>query len=190
MYELEDVRGYESLTLWPLVQTYPLWAAKNVWFNRVDDLDRPFLSFLNVRWALAPSALPLPDGWSRRASGPGADLLENSSALPRAFVPNHLWVEADPGRRLDVLAGITDFGERGVIAADPALPSGRWVDNAPGRVSVIAYRNGAALSLDVEAEGRCVVATSVPAWPGWKARLDDGVLLPLSYNHAFLGFAV
>jgi Bacterial membrane protein YfhO len=190
MYELEDVRGYESLTLWPLVQTYPLWAAKNVWFNRVDDLSRPFLSFLNVRWALAPPGQPLPAGWNRRASGPGADLLENSGALPRAFVPRRLWVEADPGRRLDVLEGITDFGERGVIAADPALAAERWVENAPGRVTVVSYRSGAALSLDVEAEGRCVVATSVPAWPGWKVRLDGSALRPLSYNHAFLGFAV
>ena len=190
MYELEDVRGYESLTLRALVQTYPLWAASDFWFNRVDDLGRPFLSFLNVRWALAPPALPLPEGWSRRASGPGADLLENSRALPRAFVPRLLWIEADPGRRLNVLETITDFGERGVLAADPDLPARRWVDNPAGRVTVVSYRSGASLSLEVEAEGRCVVATSVPAWPGWQARLDGGDLAPLSYNHAFLGFAV
>jgi|RhiMetdeSRZDD1v2_1073273.scaffolds.fasta_scaffold04251_21 membrane protein YfhO len=190
MYEIEDVRGYESLTLWPLVQTYPLWSAQNVWFNRVDDLSRPFLSFLNVRWALAPTGQPLPDGWSRRAGGPGADLLENSRVLPRAFVPRRLWIESDPGRRLEVLEGITDFSERGVLAADPVMPAGRWVENAPARVDLVSYRSGAALSLDVDAEGRCVVATSVPAWPGWKARLDGNILAPLTYNHAFLAFAV
>src|SRR5262249_46496219 len=65
LYELEDVRGYESLTLRPFVATYPLWCVPQpTWFNRVDDLERPFLSFLNVGYALAPAGAPPPRGWS------------------------------------------------------------------------------------------------------------------------------
>jgi uncharacterized membrane protein YfhO len=44
--------------------------------------------------------------------------------------------------------------------------------------------------LDVEAREETIVGTSVPAWPGWKAKLDGGAVAPFSYNHAFLGFRV
>ncbi|HEY1434630.1 MAG TPA: hypothetical protein VGG65_04595, partial [Thermoanaerobaculia bacterium] len=40
LYGLEDVRGYESLTLRPFLETFPLWRSSQSawWFNQVDDL--------------------------------------------------------------------------------------------------------------------------------------------------------
>src|SRR5690349_8639592 len=53
VYGIEDVRAYEAMTLSRLRDTFPLWCVpQGVWFNRVDDATRPFLSFLNVRWLL------------------------------------------------------------------------------------------------------------------------------------------
>src|SRR5205814_9722581 len=38
-YGLEDVRGYQAMTLARLAETFPLWCEPQpVWSNRVDDL--------------------------------------------------------------------------------------------------------------------------------------------------------
>lgn len=190
LYELEDVRGYESMTLAPFRQTFPLWCAPHGawWFNEVDDLGRPFLSFLNVRWALAPADYAAPPGWRLVAAEKAVALFENPSALPRAFVPARLRVEPDAGRRLALLTSIEDFGRDGVLAAGPAS-SENWQSNGRAAVQVRSY-TGSSLVLDVEAEDPAVVATSVTAWPGWNATLDGSPAALLSYNHAFLALDV
>ena len=190
LYELEDVRGYEAMTLRAFYETYPLWCvAQPVWYNRVDDLERPFLSFLGVRYALVPEGYRAPPGWTRIARDRGADLLENPAALPRAFVPSAIHYEPDGSRRIEALKGISDFGQRGIVGSSPPPSSGEWAENGPGRVTVISYRPQS-MTLEVEAERDAIVGTSVTAWPGWKARLDGLAADPLSYNHAFLAFRV
>jgi hypothetical protein len=190
LYEVEDVRGYESMTLRTFVATFPLWCVtQGPWYNRVDELDRPFLSFLNVRWALAPDAFRPPAGWRLVLRDRGAQLLENERVLPRAFVPGEIRREGDPERRVELLSGITDFAARGVVGAPADVPSGPWSKNGRARVSIAAYRPQS-LVLAVEAAESAVIGTSVPAWPGWKARLDGATIEPLSYNLAFLGFRV
>src|SRR5207253_4699024 len=88
LYELEDVRGYEAMTFAPLVETFSLWCVPQpIWFNRVEDPTRPFLSYLNVRWVLAPEDRSMPPGWIERAAGDGTRLFENPRALSRAFAP-------------------------------------------------------------------------------------------------------
>jgi len=190
LYELEDVRGYESMTLAPFRQTFPLWCAPHGawWFNEVDELGRPFLSFLNVRWALAPADYAAPSGWRLVAAEKAVALFENLRPLPRAFVPARLRVEPDAGRRLALLTSIDDFGRDGLLAAGPA-PSENWRSNGRAAVRVGSY-TGSSLVLDVEAEEPAVIATSVTAWPGWNATLDGSPATPLSYNHAFLAFDV
>jgi hypothetical protein len=189
LYGLEDVRGYESMTLHALHDTFPLWCVPQIaWFNRVDRLDRPFLSFLNVRWAMVPSGYPPAAGWTRVGEDGGVALLENTRVLPRAFVPAAIAYEPDSGKRLDKLGLISDFSTWGVVDAPPPA-AGALLKNGAGRVTVASYREQA-MNLDVEAEDDCVVGTSVTAWRGWKARLDGRRIATLSYNHAFLGFRV
>lgn len=190
LYELEDVRGYESMTLRTFVATYSLWCPRQgLWFNRVDDLEKPFLSFLNVGYALVPPGFAPPPGWTRRASGPGADLLENARCLPRAFAP--AWIRSAPDilQRLRLLESLDDFGARGVVGPGGEAANADWSRNGPARVTVASYQPPS-LDLDVAAEDDAVVATSVPAWPGWKATLDGRPIAPLEYDVAFLGFRV
>ncbi len=197
MYGVEDVRGYASMTLWSLRRTYPLWCVdQNVWFNRVDDLTRPFLSFLNVRYALVSAGQPAPAGWTRIASGPTADLLENGGALARAFVPASFIEEPDVERRIEALGRITDFAQLGIVGVGVGVgvgsPSGAAAPERPNgraRVAIADYRPQS-LELEIEAEEEAVIGTSIPGWRGWKARLDGQPIAPLSYNHAFLGFRV
>jgi hypothetical protein len=188
VYGLEDVRGYEAMTLLRFRETYPLWCAPQpVWSNRIDDPARPFLSFLNVRWILTELPVPPPAGWPVLAESDGLRLLENPRVLPRAFSPRRVRAERDPGRRLQLLESIADFGERGVIETD--APPGRWADNGAARVTMLSYR-AQAMEVDVEALAQTLVATSLTGWPGWRAELDGEQLPAIRYNHAFLAFRV
>ncbi len=138
VYGLDDVRGYEAMTLRRFHDTYPLWCvAQPVWFNRIDDPTRPFLSFLAARWVLTETGFEAPIGWPKRAEGAGLVLLENPRALPRVFAPRFTRSEPDPGRRIELLGGIADFGERGVVEDGPASD---WTPNAPSRVTIVEAR--------------------------------------------------
>src|SRR5262249_48621147 len=152
------------------------------------DLEKPFLSFLNVRYAIVPPGYPAPSGWTRLAEEPGAALLENTRVLPRLFVPDSLCYESLSSRHLEWLARLSDFAQWGIVGEAPPSKE-QLVKNGSARVRVTGYREQA-LSAEIEAQRDCVVGTSITAWPGWKARLDGRPIAPLSYNHAFLGFRV
>jgi Bacterial membrane protein YfhO len=191
LYELEDVRGYEAMTFAPLVETFPLWCVPQpIWFNRVDDPARPFLSFLNVRWVLVPADSPTPPGWKTLAEGDGTRLLENPRPLPRAFVPRFVRVEPTPEAQMGELRGISDFAEQGIAGpVSAAWPAGRWMPNSAGSVRIESYRPQR-LVLEVEARSPAIVGTSIPRWPGWKLEIDGRPAPLTSYNRAFVGFEV
>lgn len=192
LYELEDVRGYEAMTFKPLFDTFPLWCVPQpVWYNRVDDPTRPFLSFLNVRYVLLPPRHPPPAGWRSLYKGEEGQLLENPLVLPRAFVPRSLRYGMERAGEVALMGGIRDFAEEGVVGEAPP----------PGTAALAAQRNGEAsvevaayepqrMTLDVKAAQTALVATSVTAWPGWKLSLDGASAALVSYNHAFLAFRV
>lgn len=187
LYGLEDARHYEALTLAPLRDTYPLWCVDQpMWHNRVDDATRPFLAFLNVRYVLTPASVSVPAGWKSLGEGDEVRLLENPGALPRAFVPRRLRYEADLARQVEALASIADFAEEGVLGARG--PTG-LSENGRADVLIAAY-SGQEMSLRVMAREEAIVATSIPAWPGWKLALGGRRTPLLSYNHAFLAFRV
>jgi len=188
VYGLEDVRGYEAISLHRLIDTYPLWTeAQPVWFNRVDDPTAPFLAFLNVRWVLTPLAFAAPAGWPVLAESDGLRLLENPRALPRAFVPRRFRSEPDPARRLALLASIDDFRDRGVV--EDGEEGERWIENGEAEVRIARFA-AQAIDLEVDARAAALIATSIPAWSGWKARLDGGAIPMVGYNHAFLALRV
>jgi hypothetical protein len=184
LYGLEDVRGYESLLLARFADTYPLWCrAQFASFNRVDDLSSPFLSFLNVRFAIASPGAAVPPGWDERARGREMAVFENPRALPRAFVPRRLRRESNGGRTLDAMSKASDFSETAWIAGEAATPE---VENLPAAVSVRSV--GPDLDVTAETEGRTFIATSLPDWPGWEARSGPAMLPLETVNHAFVGF--
>jgi hypothetical protein len=80
-YGLEDVRGYQAMTLARFNDTFPSWSIKQpVWSNRVDDLSAPMLSLMNVRFALTAAKSVLPEGWVRRGAFDTYDIAENTPA--------------------------------------------------------------------------------------------------------------
>ena len=182
LYGLEDVRGYESVVLDRFADTFPLWSRPQASsFNSVDGLASPFLSFLNVRDAIAaPDASP-PEGWVEQARGPELAVFRNPRALPRAFVPRTILAARDP---IAALKAIGDPGETVVVAGQDAA------ETANGAATVRARELGPDLLVDVEASSPTLVATSVPDWPGWVAETAQEPLAIVTVNHAFVGFRV
>jgi Bacterial membrane protein YfhO len=188
LYGVEDVRGYESLVLNRFADTYPLWSRPQfASHNRVDDLGRPFLSFLNARYAIGGADTTAP-GWTEVARGREGVLFENPGALPRAFVPRRVRFEPDPRKRLAEMAEAKDFAETVWLSERPhpgPLPVGEGGRN--GRATLQVREVGPDLVIDADARDLTLVATSIPDWPGWRARSDDGDVALTTVNHAFVG---
>lgn len=192
LYEVEDVRGYVSLTLAPLAETFPVWCVpRPVEWNRVADPTKPFISFLNVRWILAPSAYVPPNGWRLLGEGPEGKLLENPHPLSRAFAPRSILYETDAPREIELLAKIRDFAAQGIVgsAPPPGTSVEAWLSNGPAEVRVARYLPER-LTLEIDAKADAIVGTSIPRWPGWKLSVDGEPRPLLVYNRAFLGFGV
>jgi hypothetical protein len=190
LYGLEDVRGYESLVLDRFAETYPIWCRPQfASFNRVDDLTRPFLSFLNVRSAIADPATPGPPGWAPVARTREGSVFENPRALPRAFVPRQLRVQPDARRRLEEMRRADSFEDVAWLNEPPRTLT-LFPQAGKGESRVTVREVGTDLIVEADVHDRVLVATSVPGWPGWRAK-DGGVELPLvTVNHAFVGFSL
>ncbi|HET7711131.1 MAG TPA: YfhO family protein [Thermoanaerobaculia bacterium] len=186
LYGLEDARGYSAMTLERYFETYPLWCTHQpVWFNRVDDLTRPFLSFLNVRYAVAFTKFPTPEGWVEVATQRGSKLLENSRVIERAFVPRSVRIGFSDPDTFVQMAEETDFRERAWIRA-PITQHER--PNGPGTVRIRRRKHGFGLDADMQNGGWVVI--SQPAWKGWRAYIDGRRVRHQIANGAFLGIYV
>ena len=188
IYGVEDVRGYDAMLFAPYEQTFSLWCRQlPIYFNRVTDPRTPFLSFLNVRRVISPIGRDAPPGWRVLSEGNGVRVLENPSALPRAFIPrNVLWTDA--GKAATLLPSIPDFAHDGVAAGSERR--GWQLDNR-GSIEMVGY-TGSSLRLAVAAEGpgEVFVGTSIPDWPGWKLSIDGRRAPTYRFNVAFVGFPV
>ena len=185
-YGLEDVRGYAAMTLKRYNDTIPIWSVEQpVWFNRVDVLTQPFLSLLNVRYAITWDREPPREGWREVARQRGSVLLENERVLARAFVPRAIRSGFTDEETLRQMAAERDFAARGWIAS--AGPRGERPN--PGRVLVIGPRKyGHRIVVEMDADGWVIV--SEPVWRGWRAIVDDQPVDVAFADHAFLGIPV
>lgn len=181
---LEDVRGYESIVLDRFADTFPLWCVpQQASFNRIDDLTRPFLSFLAVRYAVAAPDAPVPAGWTVRARSQKAAVFENPLALPRAFAPARVISFPEDASVLSAMRSATDFSRVAWVRGPP-----RSAENPRGRLS--GRGSGPDLLLDTASDAPFLAVTSLPDWPGWRA-LEDGRAYPIeTVNHAFVGIRI
>ncbi len=189
-YGLEDPRGFEALTLGGLVHSWKLWCRHQpIWFNRVDDLTRPFLSFMNVRFAIQHDLAPVPDGWRAIARQRGAVLLENERVIERAFLPRRVWIgDETPAKIVDRMAGVTDFRDMAWITEPNAQTHER--ENGPGTVAIRTRRPGGEYVLDASLQRDGWIVLSDGAWKGWRAYVDGKAVRTQLANAAFLAVHV
>ena len=183
-YGLEDVRGFEAMTLARYVDLYPLWCLKQpVWSNRADDLDAPMLDMMNTRFAVVPAGVPMAKGWSERYRGEAYTIAENADALPRAWMPRQIHF-AKKEQTLTEMRYARDFAEEGWIERQ------RSSSHTNGRGTIAVRNDGSHLRIHASIASPGWVFVSNSAWRGWIAE-SAGRDLPLSIaNHAFLAFTL
>jgi len=188
LYGLEDVRGYEPFVLADLAETFPLWCRpQQASYTVVEDLTRPFLSLLNARFAIASPGDPVPPGWLERGRDAEMAVFENPRALGRVFVPRRVRLERDRQARIAQMALETDFGERAWLS-DPEGENSARGEVPNGQAQLSLRSSGPDLLITATTASRVLLATSIPAWPGWIAEAATGRLPIVRVNHAFVGF--
>lgn len=187
-YGLEDVRGFDALHYSPSIKLWPLWCTfQPIWFNRVDDIGRPFLSFLNVRYGVISDVAPIPEGWLEVARQRGAVLVENTRALERAFLPRRVRLGLPLDRQVAEIGRQTDYREMAWLSA-PVAPYER--ENGPGRVRITEYSPGGRYLLDAAMERDGWIVISETAWKGWRAYVDGRRVEMQNANASFLSVHV
>ena len=183
-YGLEEVRGYEALTFHRFVETYPLWNKRyGSWYHRVDDLTNPFLSLMNVRYAVQASTAPVPPGWRVMKSTRGSMLLENANVIERLFIPDRVIVgDTIPEAIVADMGEVSDFRHVAWITA-PNKPFER--SNGPGSVQLRSRRSGE-YSFDADMQGDGWVVLSDTGWKGWRAYVNGQRVRMSRANSAFL----
>jgi Predicted membrane protein len=185
MYGLEDVRVMTAMTLGAYDETFPAWGHRGGFgFNQVvDDLTRPMLSMLNVRFAVIRNDDPIPPGWRGVTSDHGSRLVENERVLARAFVPRNIRIGVS--NDVEDMSAATDFADRAWLD----LPGeARDAPNGPGSVVIRRRTLGFDLTAAMEHDGFVVISEA--AWNGWRAYVDGRPARIVRANHAFLGVFV
>lgn len=187
VYHLDDVRGYEAMTFHRLAQTFPLWCTpQNVFFNRVDDLTKPFLSLLGVRYAITDVGRAPPYGWRIALDDRTTRLLESSHALPRVFAPREIRYGGGPDKIRDDVSHANDYAATGWIETDD--PEQHVVVN--GQPSITTRRDGSEYSIDVNGAHAAWLVLTESAWRGWRVYIDGHRVRTYYADVAFIGFYV
>jgi len=186
MYGLEDIRGNTPMNLLALFQTFPLWSTLGAaQFHAVPDVARPFLSMMNVRFALVDVSDPIPPGWHNVTHDIWTRLIENERVLPRAFIPRNVRIGRTRDQEIIEMLGETDFGERAWLRI-----GGPQEERMNGTGSLTVRRHKSGLRIDVTKNFGGFVVISEAAWDGWRAYLDGHRVDTAIANHAFLGVYV
>jgi hypothetical protein len=198
---LDDIRGYDGVdpkcmselvlkaslpvppeSVNPCARTQwvaPIMTVTEVGSGRVS----PILSMLNVRYILFRSPLPSP----LKADIAGDDywIFINRNALPRAFVPHHVQVVADPQERLEKLAQ-KDFDPSEVAYVEKPL---ELPETAIGSASIERdLPTEVTLAADMQTPGLLVLADNWDS--GWSVSINGSQATLLRVNHAVRGVVV
>ncbi len=190
MWRFEDPRGYNPMTLTRWADLFPLWGARRMTYLVVADQLDPFLSLLNVRFALIPQSADRPPGWRTRKVAAGTRLVENRDVVPRAFVPGQLRWTTEPRESLGGLARLADFTRLAwlePIRDEKATPlPARKVANGVGEVEILESGFRYRFRTRFESPGWVVVSSA--AWRGWCARSGQARLPVAIADHALVAF--
>ena len=184
-YGLEDARGYSAITLERYAALEGYWSIpQSTWSNRVESLESPLLSLMNVRFALAKHAWPLPPSWRLLRAFDAYDVVENTRALPRAFVPATVHAGVTPNEAFRGVQTCGDFGAEAWIEGGERGTGG----NGPGVITLREIGSKLDMHATMANDGWIVISQS--AWNGWHATLDGKDARVRIANATFLGVYV
>jgi hypothetical protein len=184
-YRLEDPRGYQAMTLARFSDAERFWSTpQSVWSNRVETLDLPILSLMNVRYAIARKGSPLPPYWTMLSRFDGYDIAENTRVLPRAFVPAMVHAGANRAEAFDALKRCDDFAKEAWIEGGERGTR----PNGPGTLTTRVVGSKIDIRASMAKDGWVVLSES--AWDGWHASIDGTPTAARIADATFLGVYV
>ena len=184
-YGLEDPRGYQAMTLARFSDAEQFWSTQqSVWSNRVETLDSPFLSLMNVRYALARKGSSLPPSWTLLSRLDGYDIAENTRVLPRAFVPATVHAGVTRAEAFRDVELCDDFAKEAWIEGGERGTRG----NGPGTLTTRAVGSKIDIRASMANDGWVVLSES--AWDGWHAAIDGNPTAVRIADATFLGVYV
>ena len=187
VWGVEDAAGYEAMTFDRLHETYPLWSeAQPVSFNIIKEKARPFLSFLNVKYAIGSLDAQPDADWKLVMQDRQSRLLENTRVAPRAFIPRRIRYRPTDGEVTLGMKLAKDFVDAAWILV-PYYPA-HEIANGPGTLTI--RRKGSGYDIDAVMDGDGWVVISDSKWPGWRAYVDGKRVETHYANHAFIGVYV
>jgi len=192
-YNLQDVRGYDSMIPKQYARYMELIAPQGLQHNRIDPVQRnnqaalesPFFDLLNMRYVVTDGVLrdPLPENYEEVYVDAAVRIYINTDALPRAYtLPYFDLTEEMCGALPDTFATIVQSSDftadprRVVIEGFPATGNCDLVyewptaenEADPGPAIITNYgSNEVIVNATVERESWLVLADSY--YPGWKA---------------------
>jgi hypothetical protein len=197
---LDDIQGYNPVQVKRYVQFIN--AVNDTSQNYHDSnvlpsgLDSPLLDLLNVRYIIVPDEIPpgRPDllHLSQRNhtvfAGNGIRVLENASALPRAWVV-HRAEQIKPGAGLDALArGAVDPRTTALLESTP--PDLAQPANSTADTVTMARSDPDDLRLNVQTGAAGLLVLSETYDPGWNAWVDGKQTDVRVADHALRAVAV
>jgi hypothetical protein len=184
-YRLEDTRGYQAMTLERFASVEPYWSIPQpTWSNRVETLDSPFFSLMNVRFALVKQGRWLPASWQVLAHFDGYDVVENRRVLSRAFVPATVHAGVTRSEAFQGVETCGDFGDNAWIEGGER---GTRL-NGPGVVATREIGSKLDMYASMRNDGWIVISES--AWNGWQAVIDGKPAQVRIADATFLGVYV
>ncbi|HVT46134.1 MAG TPA: YfhO family protein [Thermoanaerobaculia bacterium] len=185
-YGLEDIRGSDPMGWAEYTTLLEQFGVREPGTDvtRIQDVANPVIDFLNVRYLLLEPGLDPGGGWRLVYEGPDGRLYENEEALPRFFAPRRLRLDAEEPFRIST---VDDFAEVAAVRNLPETASG-----INGRIRSIWTRqmHPQRFRMTIDAEGTTFIASSQPAMPGWRVRVNGRKTPIHRVNGAFIGFFV
>ncbi|MBW3563159.1 MAG: YfhO family protein [Acidobacteria bacterium] len=202
IYGFEDIRAHDPMStarVLGMLRVYTGYTAES-YFAMLGSYHHPILDFMGVRYVITPPGVQLNDSaWVMVWEGSDARIYRNDEAMPRFIAPRHTLMEGDAEERQALLLDHIDWRNAVVVnrihsslveqAHDDIF--GPRPDLLPPTEITILRSSPRRYDIEVDAQRWSVIASSLPAYPGWRVWTSSGIELPISeVNGGFIGFLV
>ncbi|HUP59360.1 MAG TPA: YfhO family protein [Thermoanaerobaculia bacterium] len=199
IYGYEDIRPHD-----PMANGRYIGILRNVakydpseYFARWNDLDTPFLDYLNVRYVMTSWRGALPPKFRLVYDGNDGRIYENTAVLPRFYPVRNVIIDFNDDTFYRRLRTMDDWPLTAVLEKLELENQQQHDDffhprpaNAPIATSEIIEAKPTSYRLHVRSPRYSLIVSSIPWWPGWKVSRNGAEVDPIQVNGGFLGFAV
>jgi hypothetical protein len=201
MYGFEDIRAHDPMANGRYLGALRVFAkyTSDKYFGMLNDVDSPYVDFLNVRYVVTSPLEYYPSPWRMIYSGHDGRIFENPRSIPRFFVPERAVVEFDVHNRIAMMIRDQNFSSVAYLERLPTFLSRpvqqqlmrAFPEKAPRATITALRRTRNGYSMTIDARRWSFIASSSPNFPGWKVfRNGSERMKVIEMDDNFIGFAV